>query len=87
MPDVHADPEKLRQFARQLGRSADQLQQVTRELSRALDRSGWEDAERHKFEDDFKQTLKNLSRFTDKLKGEYVPALVKKAAFLDQYRG
>ena len=62
MPAVHADPEKMKEFAKQLGRSADKLQEVARELSRALDRSGWQDAERQKFEQDFKQTLKSLSR-------------------------
>lgn len=87
MPNVHADPEKLKQFAKDLGRSADKLQEVARELSRALDRSGWEDAERQRFEQDFKQTLRSLSLFTEKLKGEYAPALVKKAAILEQYRG
>ncbi len=87
MPDVHADPEKLRQFAKTLHGSADQLHQIARSLSRALDNSGWRDAERQKFEQDFKQTMKMLGQFTDKLKGEYAPALQKKAAALEQYRG
>lgn len=87
MPDVHADPDKLRQFAKTLRGSADQLTQITRALSRALDNSGWQDAERRKFEQDFKQTVKMLGQFTDKLKGEYAPALQKKAAALEQYQG
>lgn len=86
MSDVHADPEKLRQFAKQLERAADQLVDVPRELSRALDRSGWEDAERLKFEQDFKLALKSLSQFTDKLRNEYAPALQRRASILDQYR-
>ena len=87
MPDVHADPEKLKQFAKTLTSSADQLQQMARTLSRALENSGWQDAERQKFEQDFKQTIKTLSTFTDKLKSQYAPALNKKAAALEQYRG
>lgn len=87
MPEVHADPEKLRQFARALTTSADQLQQIARRLSRALDSSGWQDAERQKFEADFKQTVKTLDQFTEKLRGEYAPSLQKKAAALEQYRG
>lgn len=87
MPDVHADPEKLKQFARALNKSADELQQIGRSLSRALDSSGWEDAERQKFEQDFKQTVKTLGQFTDKLKNKYAPAVQKKAAALEQYRG
>jgi len=87
MPEVHADPEKLKQLARSLTQSADQLQQVARTLSRALESSGWQDSERQKFEQDFKQTVKSLSQFTDKLKSQYAPILQKKAAALEQYRG
>lgn len=87
MPDVHADPEKLKQFAKAMTTSADQLQQVARGLSRALDNSGWQDSERQKFEQDFKATVKSLSQFTEKLKGQYAPAVQKKAAALEQYRG
>lgn len=87
MPDVHADPEKLKQLAKSLTSSADQLQQIARSLSRALDNSGWQDAERQKFEQDFKQTVKALNQFTEKLKGQYAPVLQKKAAALEQYRG
>jgi hypothetical protein len=87
MPDVHADPEKLRQFSKVLGRSADQLQEVARSLSRALDNSGWDDTERQRFDQDFNQTLKVLGQFAAKLKSEYAPAVQKKAAALEQYRG
>lgn len=87
MPEVHADPERLRQFAQTLTRSADQLQQLARSLSRALETSGWEDSERQKFEQDFRATIKTLSQFTDKLKSQYAPAIQKKAAALEQYRG
>jgi uncharacterized protein YukE len=87
VPDVVADPEKLKQLAKTLTSSADQLQQIARGLSRALDNSGWQDAERQKFEQDFKQTVKSLGKFTEKLKDQYAPALQKKAAALEQYRG
>lgn len=87
MADVHADPEKLKQLARTFTTSADELQKVARSLTRALDSSGWQDAERQKFEQDFKQTVRALGQFTEKLKGQYAPALQKKAAALEQYRG
>lgn len=87
MPEVHADPEKLKQLARTFVSSADQLQQMTRALSRALEGSGWQDAERQKFEQDFKQTLRTVGQFTEKLKGQYAPTLQRKAAALEQYRG
>ena len=87
MPEVRADPEKLKQFARALIKSADQLHEISRALSRELESSGWQDAERQKFEQDFKQTVKTLGSFTQKLKSDYAPALQKKAAALEQYRG
>jgi len=87
MPDVHADPDKLKQLARTLRTSADQMQSIARSLSRALDASGWQDAERQRFEQDFKQTVKTLGQFTDKLKNEYAPTIEKKATALEQYRG
>ena len=87
MSEVHADPEKLRQLAKTFTSSADQLQQVARTLSRALEGSGWEDTERQKFEQDFKETVKTLSQFTEKLKSQYVTVLRKKAAALEQYNG
>lgn len=87
MPDVHADAEKLRQFSRTLTSSADQLQQLTRSLSRALESTGWQGAERLRFEQDFKQTVRALSQYAEKLKGQYAPDLQKKAAALEQFNG
>lgn len=87
MPDVHADPEKLKQLAKAFVTSADQLQQVARGLSRALDNLGPQDAEGQKLKEDFKQTLKTLTQLTERLKGEHATALQKKAAALEQYRG
>jgi uncharacterized protein YukE len=87
MASVIADPEKLKQLAKTLGSSADQLQQIARNLTRALDSSGWNDAERQKFEQDFKQSVRNLTQFTDLLKSQYAPLLQRKAAALEQYKG
>jgi uncharacterized protein YukE len=86
MASVIADPEKLKQLAKTLGSSADQLQQIARNLTRALDSSGWNDAERQKFEQDFKQSVRNLTQFTDLLKSQYAPLLQRKAAALEQYK-
>lgn len=87
MAGVIADAEKLRQLARTLGSSADQLQQIARNLTRALDSSGWNDAERQKFEQEFKQSMRNLTQFTELLKSRYAPLLQRKAAALEQYKG
>jgi hypothetical protein len=86
VPDVHADPEKLRQFASMLSRSAQQLESIARQLQRGLDSTGWLDSERQRFEQDFQLTVRNLSQFTDRLRSQYVPQLQKKAAALDRFR-
>lgn len=86
MPDVHADPEKLRQFASMLSRSAQQLEAIARQLQRSLDSTGWLDSERQRFEQDFQLTVRSLSQFTDRLRSQYVPQLQKKAAALDRFR-
>ena len=86
MPDVHADPDKLRQFASALARSAQQLESIARQLQRGLDATGWQDSERQRFEQDFQQTVRTLTQFTDRLRGQYVPQLQKKAAALDRFR-
>jgi uncharacterized protein YukE len=87
MAGVIADAEKLRQLAKTLGSSADQLQQIARNLTRALDSSGWNDAERQKFEQELKQSMRNLTQFTELLKSQYAPVLQRKAAALEQYQG
>ena len=86
MPAVHADPDKLRQFASALSRSAQQLESIARQLQRGLDSTGWQDSERQRFEQDFQQTVRSLTQFTDRLRSQYVPQLQKKAAALDMFR-
>jgi len=86
MPDVIADPDKLRSFASVLVKASDQLEQVGRQLQRSLDATGWRDTERAKFEQDFKATLRNIQQFSGRMKSEYAPQLQRKAAALDQFR-
>jgi len=86
MANVHADPDKLRQFASALSQSAQQLESIARQLQRGLDSTGWQDTERQRFEQDFQQTVRTLAQFTDRLRSQYVPQLQKKAAALDRFR-
>jgi hypothetical protein len=86
MANVHADPDKLRQFASALAQSAQQLESIARQLQRSLDSTGWQDTERQRFEQDFQQTVRTLAQFTDRLRSQYVPQLQKKAAALDRFR-
>jgi uncharacterized protein YukE len=86
VPEVNADPEKLRQFAKALTTSAQQFEQLARGLQHSLDATGWRDSERQRFEADFKQTLKGITQFTERLRSQYVPQLQKKAEALDRFR-
>lgn len=86
MPEVHADPEKLRQFAKALSTSSQQLQQLATGLQRSLDATGWRDNERARFETEFKQTVKAISQLSDRLKSEYAPTIQKKAEALERFR-
>jgi predicted nucleic acid-binding Zn-ribbon protein len=86
MPNVVADPEKLRQFAGTLTNAAQQLEQLSRQLQRSLDATGWKDSERAKFETDFKATMRSITQASDRLKTSYVPVLQRKATALEQFR-
>lgn len=86
MPEVNADPEKLRQFAKVLSASSQQFDQLARSLQRSLDATNWKDSERQRFESEFKQMLKSISQFSERLRSQYVPQLQKKADALDRFR-
>lgn len=83
---VRADPDKLRQLAKQLKSAGDQLEQVQRQALAALRSSGWEDRERQRFESSLTRDLKAASSVGRRLKSDYPKALEKKARALDDYR-
>jgi hypothetical protein len=85
MAEVNADPDKLRQFAKTLSVSAQQFEQLSRQMQRGLDGTGWHDRERQRFDQDFKQTLVSVSKLADELRSQYVPRLQKMADALDQF--
>lgn len=87
MPNVIADPEKLRRFASQLTNSAGQLESIARQLRASLAATGWQDSERQRFEKDFQQTVHLLAGFTERLRDSYAPQLLKKAEALERYQG
>ena len=86
MANVQADPDKLRQFAKVLANSAEEYRQMGKQIQRSLAATGWNDAERRKFETDLNSTLRGLNGFSDRLKNDYVPKLQKKASALDQFK-
>lgn len=85
MPEVNADPEKLKQLAGALQKAAQQCEQISRQLQRSLDNTGWRDPERTKFEQNLKESLKALNRIADHMKSQLAPQLQKKAAALEQF--
>jgi DNA repair ATPase RecN len=86
MAHVHADPERLKQLARDFQSSSQQCEQIARQLQRSLDRTDWDDDERRKFQDSLKETLRMLSRVSEQFRSYYPMVLQKKVAALEQFR-
>lgn len=86
MSEVNADPAKLRQFARTVSSSSQQLEQMARQLQRSLESTGWRGSERQRFEQDFKQTLKTVTQIAEHLRSHDVSELNKKADALDRFQ-
>lgn len=85
-PQVHASPEDLRRFAKELRSGSHEFQRVASGLRGKLGRLDWKDSERQKFEQDFNQVMKQLLSFSERLVSDYAPMLDKKASALEQYQ-
>jgi hypothetical protein len=83
---VVADPVKLRELAKKLRASGEQLEQIQRQALGALRASGWNDKERQRFEAALSQDLKAAAAVGAKLRGDYPKALERKARALDEFR-
>jgi hypothetical protein len=83
---VIADPDKLRELAKKLKSSGDQIEQIQRQALGALQASGWNDRERQRFEADLSRDLKAVSAIGRKLQNDYPKALERKAKALDDFR-
>jgi len=86
LPQVHADPEKLRSFAKEMRRVGDDLEGRSRGLLKKLGSIDWDDSERAKFEGELQTVIKSLSQFSRRLSDQYAPQLEKKARALDSFR-
>ena len=87
MAQVHADPDKLRSFSKELRRVGDELESRSRALLKKLGSIDWDDSERTKFEGELQTVIKALTQFSRRLSEEYAPQLEKKARALDRFRG
>ena len=86
MARVDADPESLRQFAKQLRRTEESVKQQLRQLTSQLNGLDWNDDQRQRFESELTQMTKQIERFASNISSTYAPSLEKKARALDEYR-
>lgn len=87
MPQAVVDPEELRLFARNLRRFNNELRERTAMLGNQLNNLGasWRDQEHTKFVEQFDQHIKALARFSETTE-EYIPYLLRKAEYIEQYQ-
>lgn len=79
-----ADPDRLRQLARDLRRFEDQIKSETRTLRSTFARASWTDSEGRRFEDSLKQMISNVEKAASIAQGLSNTAN-RKASALDQY--
>lgn len=86
MPQAIVDPEDLRQFARNLQRFNQDLQDRLNVLAGQLNglSKTWRDQEQKKFVEEFEQQAKGLAQFME-LSEQHIPYLLRKAELIDQY--
>jgi len=86
MPQAIVDPEELRQFARNLQRFNQELQDRLNVLGGQLTALGktWRDQEQKKFTEEFEQQAKRLGQFVE-MSEQHIPYLLRKAELIDQY--
>ena len=86
MAQVHANPEELQRFARNLKQFNEQLRQSMAQLNGQFNQLGgtWQDQKHQKFAQEFQQTVKVLERFLQTT-DQHIPFLLKEAELLSQY--
>ena len=88
MNQAIGDPEQIRQFAAQLSRFSEELKQRGSGLSAQMNQleQSWRDEQQRKFNHEFQDQLRQLSRLIQATQ-EHVPYLLRKAEQLDAYLG
>lgn len=86
MAQVHANPEELQRFARNLKQFNEQLRQSMAQLNGQFNQLGatWQDQKHQKFAQEFQQTARVLDRFVQTT-DQHIPFLLKEAELLSQY--
>ena len=86
MAKAVVDPQELRRFAQDLKRFNEDLQNNLSVIHGRMVALGqtWRDQEQQKFAEEFEQTIRVLSRFTDST-NEHIPFLLRKAQRVEEY--
>ena len=86
MPQAIVDPEELRDFARNLKKFNNDLQEHSRALANQLAglSTTWRDQEHKKFALQFEEGMKMIARFLENNE-RHVPYLLRKAEHIDEY--
>ena len=86
MAQVHADPEQLKRFARDLSTFNLELADMSSRIKGSFASLGdtWRDQEHEKFASEFMQTMRVVDSFI-RMADEHIPFLVRKAEHLDNF--
>ena len=86
MAKADVDPAELQRFARDLTRFSSELESLINRLHGRMHglQQSWRDQEQLKFEEEFSQMIKALSRFTES-SNRHAAFLVKKAKHIEDY--
>jgi WXG100 family type VII secretion target len=86
MPQAIVDPEELRQFAQNLKKFSNEIQNRITLLGSqlvALSKT-WRDQEQKKFTEEFEEQVKSVARLIEVIE-EHIPYLVRKAEIIEEY--
>ena len=88
MNQAVVDPEHLRQFAGQLHRFAEEMQQRSVGLTAQMNQleQTWRDEQQRKFATEFSEQMRQMARLI-KSTEQHVPYLLRKAEQIDAYLG
>ncbi len=88
MSQAVVDPEHLRQFAGQLHRFAEEMQQRSAVLGSQMNQleQTWRDEQQRKFAKEFSEQMRQMARLI-KTTEQHVPYLLRKAEQIDAYLG
>ena len=86
MTGVDADPRDLRQFASDLRKAREQIEQLSNGLIKTLGRLSWNDSVKVRVESDVKAAVSGMARFNRQL-DEHAKYVDRKAADLERFLG